>query len=105
MQLQNVFIHHVFFWLKENNEQNRNRLIDGLKKLSSVTTIRQFQIGIPADTNRDVIENSYSVSWTLFFDTPQQQESYQADPVHLDFVKNCSSLWDKVIVFDTVNAF
>lgn len=105
MQLQNVFIHHVFFWLKENNEQNRNRLIDGLKKLSSVTTIRQFQIGVPADTNRDVIENSYSVSWTLFFDTPQQQERYQENPMHLDFVKTCSSLWDKVIVFDTVNAF
>ncbi|MBS1746203.1 MAG: Dabb family protein [Bacteroidetes bacterium] len=104
MLLQNVFIHHVFFWLKENNEQNRNQLIEGLQKLSSVTTIRQYQIGIPANTNREVIENGYSVSWTLIFDTPQQQESYQEDPVHLDFVKACSPLWNKVIVFDTVNA-
>jgi len=104
MQLQNVFIHHVFFWLKENNEANRNELIEGLKKLSAVTTIKQFHIGIPANTNRDVIENTYSVSWTLFLDNDKDQESYQVDPIHLNFVKECSHLWNKVTVFDTVNA-
>ena len=92
MQLQNVFIHHVFFWLKENNEANRNELIEGLKKLSAVTTIKQFHIGIPANTNRDVIENTYSVSWTLFLDNDKDQESYQVDPIHLNFVKECSHL-------------
>jgi stress responsive alpha/beta barrel protein len=104
MQLQNTFIHHVFFWLKENNETNRQALIDGLKKLSSVTTIKQFHIGVPANTNRDVIENTYSVSWTLFFANEEDQESYQVDPIHLNFVKECSHLWNKVTVFDTVNA-
>ena len=104
MLLQNIFIHHVFFWLKENNESNRRQLIEGLKKLSSVTTIRQFHIGVPANTDRAVIENTYSVSWMIFFDNPADQDSYQVDPIHLDFVKECSHLWNKVSVFDTVNA-
>src|ERR1700745_3084545 len=104
MQLQNTFIHHVFFWLNENNESNRNKLIEGLKKLSAVKTIKQFHIGVPANTNRDVIENTYSVSWTLFFDNPEDQDSYQVDPMHLNFVKECSHLWKKVTVFDTINA-
>ena len=104
MQLQNIFIHHVFFWLKENNNSNRAQLIEGLKKLSSVTTIRQFHIGVPADTNRDVVENSYSVSWMIFCENADDQESYQVDPIHLNFVKECSHLWNKVTVFDTVNA-
>ena len=85
-------------------KQTANQLIEGLKKLSSVTTIKQFHIGIPANTNRDVIENTYSVSWTLFFDNAEDQESYQVDPMHLNFVKECSHLWNKVTVFDTVNA-
>ena len=104
MELQNTFIHHVFFWLKENNDDNRKALIKGLEKLSSVKTFKQFHIGIPANTNRDVVENTYSVSWTLFFDTAEDQESYQVDPDHLIFVKECSHLWTKVTVFDTINA-
>ncbi len=104
MQLQNSFIHHVFFWLNENNNSNRNQLIEGLQKLSSVATIQQFHIGVPAATNRDVIENSYSVSWMLLFKSIEDQESYQVDPIHLDFVKTCSHLWSKVVVFDSVNA-
>jgi hypothetical protein len=104
MQLQNTFIHHVFFWLKENNDNNRRQLIEGLEKLSSVQAIKQFHIGIPANTNRDVVENSYSVSWMLFFDSAEDQEIYQVDPIHLNFVKECSHLWNKVTVFDSVNA-
>lgn len=104
MQLKNTFIHHVFFWLKENNESNRSRLIDGLQKLSSVKTIKQHHIGIPANTNRDVVENTYSVSWMILFDNAADQESYQVDPDHLNFVKECSHLWNKVVVFDTINA-
>ena len=104
MELQNIFIHHVFFWLKENNNSNREQLVEGLKKLSSATTIKQFHIGIPANTNREVVENTYSVSWMIFFDNDADQESYQVDPIHLDFIKECSHLWNRVTVFDSVNA-
>ena len=104
MQLQNTFIHHVFFWLKENNNENRKQLIEGLKKLSAAAMIKQFHIGIPADTNRDVVENTYSVSWMIFFDNAADQEAYQVEPIHLKFVEECSHLWNKVTVFDSVNA-
>jgi hypothetical protein len=104
MQLQNTFIHHVFFWLKENNDNDRQQLIQGLQKLSALKTIKEFHIGVPADTNRDVIENTYSVSWMIFFDNPADQDAYQVDPLHLNFVKECSHLWNRVTVFDSVNA-
>jgi hypothetical protein len=80
------------------------QLMEGLKKLSSVSTIKQFHIGVPANTNREVIENTYSVSWMLFFDNAADQDRYQVDPIHLNFVKECSHLWNKVTVFDTINA-
>jgi len=104
MQLQNTFIHHVYFWLNENNDNNRRQLIESLQKLSSVTTIQQFHIVVPAATDRGVIDNSYSVSWMLLFSSAGDQDSYQVDPIHLDFVKTCSHLWSKVVVFDSVNA-
>ena len=50
---KNIFIHHVYFWLAEpGNEEHKKQLIEGLKKLSSVTTIQKFYIGQPAGTSR-----------------------------------------------------
>jgi len=98
------FIHHVYFWLKNpENINDLSQLIEGLKKLSAVNTIRDFHIGKPAATTRDVIDNSYSVSWLLFFSNKEDQDSYQTDPIHLKFVEECSHLWSKVVVYDTVS--
>ncbi len=100
---KDIFIHHVFFWLKNSgNAGDHNRLIEGLKKLSSVKTIRSFHIGKPAGTNREVIDTSYDVSWLLTFANKEDQDSYQTDPVHLKFVADCSKLWSKVVVYDTI---
>ena len=104
MELQNVFVHHVFFYLRHQDAANEQKLIEGLQKLSSASTIRQFHIGLRADTHRDVVERAYSISWLVFFDNLKDQESYQTDPVHLEFIDECSHLWTKVVVYDSVNA-
>ena len=102
--IENKFIHHVYFWLKNpDSAADRAKLIDGLRKLSKVKTIKTFHIGQPADTNRDVIDFSYAVSWFVLFDNGADQASYQEDPIHLQFVEECASLWNKVIVYDTVD--
>jgi len=100
-----MFIHHVYFWLKNSgNKEDKAKLVEGLKKLSKVNTIKKYYIGQPAATRRDVIDSSYDVSWLLFFDTAADQDSYQTDPIHLKFVEECSSLWTKVVVYDSVDA-
>lgn len=101
--MQSFFVHHVFFWLKEpTNELSKQHLVGGLQKLAEVATIRSFHIGKPAATDRNVIDTTYSISWLLTFDTAADQDSYQVDPIHLNFVKECAHLWDKVVVYDTV---
>jgi len=103
-EMKNIFVHHVYFWLKNaGNKEDLDKLVAGLKKLSAVKTIKQFHIGKPADTKRDVIDTSYAVSWLAFFDNGADQASYQTDPIHLKFVEECSSLWVKVIVYDSVD--
>ncbi len=97
------FIHHVYFWLdKPDSKEDLEKLLAGLKKLSAVTTIKTFYIGKPAGTNREVIDSSYSVSWLCFFENKTDQDSYQVDPIHLQFIDECKHLWKKVIVYDTV---
>ncbi|MEI9943081.1 MAG: Dabb family protein [Chitinophagaceae bacterium] len=102
--LKNIFIHHVYFWLKnKGNAADRAKLIEGLTKLSKVKTIKQFHIGKPADTNRDVIDTSYALSWFCLFDNAADQASYQVDPIHLKFVEDYSALWEKVTVYDSID--
>jgi len=104
MAAKNMFIHHVYFWLKNpSSNEDRQKLIEGLEKLSKVKTIKMFHMGKPADTNRDVIDTSYSISWLLVFDDKASEESYQVDPIHLNFVETCKDLWQKVVVYDSVD--
>jgi len=99
-----MFIHHVYFWLKNpDSNEDKAKLVEGLRKLSKVSTIKIFHIGQPAATNRDVIDRSYAASWLAIFDDQPAQDSYQADPIHLKFVEECSSLWSKVIVYDSID--
>ena len=99
------FIHHVYFWLADPaNNDNRKALNAGLQALSKVPTIKQFHIGVPADTNRDVIETGYDFSWLVVFDTAAEQDAYQVDPIHLHFVDTCKHLWKKVVVYDSIGA-
>jgi Stress responsive A/B Barrel Domain len=101
MPEKNIFVHHVFFWLKNpDRKEDYNKLLMGLEGLSKVSTIERFHIGKPADTNRDVIDRSYSVSWLVMFRNKEDQDKYQVDPIHIKFVEQYSSLWDKVIVYD-----
>ena len=101
---KNMFIHHVYFWLKNpENKEDFQKLVKGLEALAKVNTIKMFHIGKPADTNREVIDRSYAVSWMLVFDNAADQASYQTDPIHLKFIADCSMLWSKVVVYDSVD--
>ena len=97
------FIHHVYFWLENpSNVADHEALLNGLNKLCAVDTIQQFHIGVPATTNRGVIDASYSFSLLTVFANQADQDAYQIDPVHLAFIDNCKHLWKKVIVYDSI---
>jgi hypothetical protein len=100
-----MLIHHVFFTLKNpDSATDRAALIAGLNGMRTIEQIRTIHIGVPASTDRDVIDRSYSVSWLLVFDSSEDEEIYQYHPTHKAFVAACSHLWAKVVVYDTQNA-
>jgi len=99
-------VHHVFFWLKNpTSTADRDQLVAGVKKLSKIETVRELHVGIVASTEkRDVVDNSWAVSELMFFSDVAGQATYQTHPLHLEFIKTCSHLWEKVIVYDAVEA-
>jgi hypothetical protein len=99
-------VHHVFFWLKNPaSKEDRDQLVAGVKTLSKIQAVRELRVGVVASTEkRDVVDNSWAVSELMFFSDLAGQAAYQTDPIHLEFIKNCSHLWEKVIVYDAVDA-
>lgn len=95
-------VHHVFFWLKNPDSiEDRDKLVEGLRTLRKIESIRKLHIGVPASTEkREVVDNSWQVSEIMFFDDEAGQKIYQDHPIHQAFVKNYSHLWSKVIVYD-----
>lgn len=106
MLTQNLFLHHVYFWLKNpDSPEDYQQLLEGLRSLTPIRSIVSHHIGKPADTSRGVIDTSYSLSWLLLFGSKEDQDQYQTDPIHLKFVENCKHLWNKVVVYDSISAY
>lgn len=100
-----MVIHHVFFWLKNpSSKEDSAKLIAGLQTLKGIKTVRKIHIGLPAATeDRSVVDSTYSVSELLFFDDLAGQKAYQDDPIHQKFIADCSHLWGKVVVYDSID--
>lgn len=96
--------HHVFFWLKNPSSiADRNKLIQGVKSLKKIKQVKMLHVAIPAETeDREVVDISYSVSELLFFDSLEDQKIYQDHPLHQKFIQDHSMLWDKVVVYDSM---
>jgi hypothetical protein len=97
--------HHVFFWLKNReSKEDLEKLLAGLRTLAKIETIRELHIGVPASTEvRPVVDNSYSASELMFFDDLEGQKTYQDHPIHQKFIADCGHLWEKVIVYDSID--
>lgn len=99
-------VHHALFWLKNpDSMEDRAKLVAGVKTLAKIKTVKELRVGVVASTEkREVVDNSWGVSELMFFDDLAGQAAYQTDPIHLEFIKKCEHLWEKVIVYDAVEA-
>lgn len=105
VKLTKAVMHHVFFWLKEpNNQAHRKQFENALEALLKVETIKMSHVGIPAATEeRGVVDNTYTYSYMVMFDNLEDQFVYQKHPIHLKFIEENSQLWNKVVVYDSVD--
>ena len=99
-----MFVHHVYFWLKDpGNKADYDSLLKGLQTLRQIEPKILLHIGLPATTNREVIDSSYTFSELFIFESLKDQEAYQVHPIHQKFVNDCSHLWKKVVVYDSID--
>ena len=101
--MQSSFLHMVFFGLKEPGPESASKLAEGCKTyLSNIPGVLRLDVGFPAGTSRDVVDNAYGVGLVVEFADREAHDVYQDHPDHHRFIEACSSLWSQVRVFDVL---
>ncbi len=94
-------IHQVYFWLHDK-DNTKEFLTEGVPMLGRCKGVAKFIVGVPAATaDRDVVDHSFQVSCSIFFDSLEEQLAYQSDPLHLAFIEKYATMWSTVKVYDT----
>lgn len=103
-KIKGDFIHMVFFWLKNPDNHNEREIFKTLltEFINTNPQVVGTHIGEPADTNRSIIDNSYSFSLVVTFPDLATHDAYQIDPSHLQFIEKGKSLWEKVLIYDSI---
>ena len=100
-----MFVHQVYFWLKNpERKEDQAQLLKGIQSLSAIEPKISFHVGVPAETDRPVIDRSYSFSELIIFDDLAGHDNYQVHPLHSQFVEENKHLWEKVVIYDAVDA-
>jgi hypothetical protein len=98
-----MFVHAVYFWLRKDLTSVEHAQFDaGLKALRAIEGVRDSYIGVPAPTDRPVIERSYSRALVLVFADQATHDAYQTHPVHDRFRTECGNFWTAVRIFDSI---
>jgi hypothetical protein len=93
-------IHQVYFYLHKDSDLNEF-MTDAAPMLGRCKDVAKFIMGTPAPTEkREVVDHSFHVSCTIFFDSLEAQTAYQVDPLHLEFIEKYSHMWKSVKVYD-----
>ncbi len=95
-----MIVHQVFFWLHKP-ESDLNDVMEGCRAIGRLDSAKDYLVGVPAETpKRDVIEDSYHIALTVYFDSMEAHDIYQEDEVHLKFIVDHKHKWAKVQVYD-----
>lgn len=103
-EFDSAYAHVVYFWFK-NPESLKDREIfeTSIKKFMQDSKYAKTRfVGTAPKAVRDVVDDSYTYSLILSFESVEAQAKYQDEPAHIVFVAECKHLWEKVIVYDSI---
>jgi hypothetical protein len=98
-----MLAHDVYFSLKDNSPQAKEKLIAACKKyLTDHPGTILFAVGpIAEEMQRDVNDRDFDVALHLVFKSKAAHDQYAKAERHLKFIEETQDTWKKVRVFDS----
>ena len=100
---ETLFVHSVYFWLKDDvTPESRDTFMTVLRGLEQIQSVQALELGVPANTPREVVDNSYDVALLVYFDDVIGHDEYQADQIHKDAIDVFEDWIADIKIFDAV---
>ena len=106
MNSDSRLMHTVVFWLKPGTPTSVPTAMAEFyyQRIAGVDGVEQVFAGHPAGTDRDVVDSSYQLLTSLLFRDKAAQDAWQSDPVHDTFRDTFGPSFDRVVVYDNLEA-
>ncbi|MCX7220252.1 MAG: Dabb family protein [Burkholderiales bacterium] len=100
-----AFSHHVLFCLKHpDSSEDRAQLLAALQALALIEVVRGMHISWPAVPGHyPVVDSNYDLSLLVFFNSIEDEKTYQSHPLHQEFIRKNAALLGQVRVFDSLH--
>lgn len=99
------FHHTVHFWLRDDvTPAQREGFFAALRDIAKSPNVQSCRVGVPAGTDRAVVDNSFDAQLSCVFADKAAHDAYQApeDEMHTAFLDGHKHLARKVLIYDTV---
>ena len=75
--------HTVVFWLKPDTPQaTLDAILDSVQSMEDLPMVEAVYVGTPVMSERDVVDDSFGVAFTMTFKDEAALQAYNADPDH-----------------------
>lgn len=75
--------HTVVFWLKpDTSKSNFDEIVKSIKSLEALSMVEKVIVGTPIMSDRTVVDDSFSIAFTMIFKDEAALSAYSADPTH-----------------------
>ncbi|MEO6094985.1 MAG: Dabb family protein [Fibrobacteria bacterium] len=99
-----MLLHAVYFWLKPGLAAEDYRRFEELSNaMAKIPGVEHCWVGKPAATDRPVIDRSYTYALVVALKDMAAHDFYQTHPLHDTFREKCSMLWNKVVIYDSID--
>ena len=100
-----TFQHSVYVWLKDPESEDMRASFESALEdfIFNSPHITGYHLGTPADTDRPIIDNTYTYCMIVTFASKQEHDLYQVEEGHQRFRELTSDLWEKVVIYDSEN--
>ncbi len=99
------FAHNVYVWLKrpDSKEDQETFLTLMTRFLDESQYVVSSHVGAAVPSGRSVVDDSFSFAVLLTFKSKEDQDLYQEEEAHKQFIAGASHLWEKLVIYDSTN--
>lgn len=99
-----AFVHSVYIWLKNpNSAEDRAAFEASMEKFMERSLYAKTKfLGTPPKATREIVDDSYTYNLIVTFASAEDQDRYQTEEAHLDFIEESNHLWNKIVIYDAL---